>query len=405
MARVRKRVGKHKTSWQVRWLDPESGKEEAMTVDTEAAAETLKRALDANGQTLSAASRVINDAGIAGPTVREAVDHHIRHLSGVEEYTVAKYESMLQNHFGTGLGRMKVKTLKPTDISNWIKKLETTVNRRGNTYSAKTISNIHGLLSAALNTAMKEGYIDRNPCKGVRLPKGRAAWDDSAMIDYSDWLRIRAHLKPRYWPFGDFLVGSGLRFSEATALKAADFDLEGIPRTAFSMGKPPDVRVTVAHKQNAKGGGRYIGAPKTRKGTRTVTLAPSTVEAVRPLVEAAGDGLVFKTRQGGPFTHSAWYQHAWGPARAAAKLDKHVTTHSLRHLHASMMLAGGMDIHLLSRRLGHEQIAITLDLYSHLLPDANWATYDVAARALEAAAPPEPAEVADVILLPEIEAS
>ncbi len=401
--RVRKKADGTE-SFLVRWYDPHATEREStITLPTKVEAETLKRILDENGQSFRAAEPIFNSGTLAGPTVQEAVKHHIEQLTGVEEYTIAKYEAMVKNHFSTGIGRMKVKAIKPTDITRWLKMLESTVNRRGKPYSAKTISNIHGLLSGALNTAMQEGHIDRNPCKGVRLPKGKTAWDDSAMINYEDWLRIRAHMRPRYHPFGDFLVGTGLRFSEATALKAKNFDLDGIPRTAFSIGKPPEVRVSSAHKQGVKSGGRYVGAPKTRKGARTVTLAPSTVAIMRPLVEAAGDGYVFKTMHGGPFSYSSWYQHAWDPARKAANLDKHVTTHSLRHLHASMMLAGGMDIHLLSRRLGHEQIAITLDLYSHLLPDANWATYDVATKALEAAVPPE--VQATVTHLPEIEAS
>lgn len=391
MASIRPRTKRDgTTTYLVRWYDPHATeRESSLTFATKTEADTMKRLLDENGQSFRAAEPIFNNGHTTGPTVHEVIDYHIRHLSGVEEYTVSKYEAMLRNHFSDRLGKMKVKTLKPTDIAHWVKQLEVTVNRRGKPYSAKTISNLHGLLSAAMNTALQEGHIDRNPCKGVRLPKGKKAWDDSAMIDFDDWLRIREQMDPHYHPFGDFLVGTGLRFSEATALKASDFDLVGVPRTAYRLGKPPDVRVTTAHKQNAQGGGHYIGAPKTRKGTRTVTLSPSTIEAVRELVAAAGDGYVFKMKRGGKLTPQAWYQRAWDPARMKAKLDKHVTTHSLRHLHASMMLAGGMDIHLLSRRLGHEQIAITMDLYSHLLPDANWATYDVAARVLDATPLPE----------------
>lgn len=64
-------------------------------------------------------------------------------------------------------------------------------------------------------------------------------------------------------------------------------------------------------------------------------------------------------------------------------LGKHVTIHQLRHLHAALMLHGGMPIYDLSRRMGHISIQMTIGLYSHLLPDAHFTGAEVAARALE----------------------
>ena len=369
MARVRKRVGKYKTSYQVRWLDPETGKEEAMTVDSEAAAETLKRALDANGQTFSAATRVINDRGVTGPTVKQTINEYIDQTTGASPYTIKKYQDNVRLHFSGRLGNLKTQTLKPVDITRWVKEVEASGK------APKTIANLHGLLSAAMNMAVRDGLIDRNPCRGIKLPKAHHAGDDNTMVTMEDWLRIRDNMDPFFHPFFDLLVGTGLRFSEATALKAEDFKLNG---------RPPTVRVNKAHKMSGEGAGRYVGAPKTRKGKRTVSLAPSTVEAVRPVVEAAGDGLVFKMRQGGVLTWSSCYQRAWDPARSKAALDKRVTIHSLRHLHAAMMLGAGMDMYDLSRRLGHENISVSVDLYSHLLPDAQWKGANIAAKALAA---------------------
>lgn len=377
MARIRKRVWKSGVTYQVRWIDPVKG-DESMTVATLEAAETLKRTLDANGQSLTAAQRVLDDLHTKGPSVAETVQHHIDQLTGASEYTVRRYKDYLRLHMGGRFGGLKVAGLKPADVTRWVKGLE------ADGKAPKTIANLHGLLSAAMTTAVRDGVIDRNPCKGIRLPKAQHAGEDHTMVDHDDWLRIREHMDPFYWPFFDFLVGTGLRFSEATALTAKDFKLDG---------RPPTVRVNKAHKQNGDDGGRHIGSPKTRKGKRTVSLAPSTVEAVRPLVEAAGGGTVFRMKLGGVLTRQAVYNRAWEPARTAAKLDKRVTIHSLRHLHAAMMLGAGMDMYDLSRRLGHENISVSVDLYSHLLPDAQWTAANIAAKALA----PKP--------VPQIEAS
>jgi integrase len=237
----------------------------------------------------------------------------------------------------------------------------------------KTIANSHGLLSAGMESAIWQGWRTANPCKGIRLPKDAVGGDDATMVTYEDYRAIEAHMEDHYKPFFGFLVGTGMRFSEATALLASDFKLDAAT---------PTVRVNKAHKQGAEGG-RYVGPPKTRKGKRTISLAPSTVGLVRPLVESAGERTVFRMPAGGQMTAQAIFNRCWKPARAAAGLDKRVTIHSLRHLHAAMMLGAGMSMYDLSRRLGHNSITISVDLYSHLLPDAQFNGAQVAAKALE----------------------
>jgi site-specific recombinase XerD len=90
-------------------------------------------------------------------------------------------------------------------------------------------------------------------------------------------------------------------------------------------------------------------------------------------------------KKGGTLTAQSFFNHAWKPARAAAGFDhgeKHVTVHSLRHLHAAALLAAGMDMYQVSARLGHNNISVTIDIYSHLMPDAHWLGAQHAARAL-----------------------
>lgn len=358
-------------TYTVRWKDPETGKNESLGTESKSQAETVKRLLDANGQQFRAAAQVMEGSAQDGPTLAEHTTAHIQMITGASAYTIKRYHDTVRLHLNGTFGGLKVQAVKHDDVVRWIQHLE----QKG--LSPKTISNQHGLVSAAMNSALREGLIDRNPCKGVKLPKAHHAGEDHTMIELADWLAIREHMDPHYWPFFDFLVGTGLRFSEATALLAADFKLDG---------RPPTVRVTKAHKQGVNGvrnGARYVGPPKTRKGKRTVSLAPSTVDAVRPLVDSAGEGLVFKMKRGGELTAQAVFQRAWNPARKAAQLEKRITIHSLRHLHAAMMLNAGMEMYDLSRRLGHENIAVSVDLYSHLLPDAQWTAATIATRALE----------------------
>jgi integrase len=150
------------------------------------------------------------------------------------------------------------------------------------------------------------------------------------------------------------------------------------------------VSITKAWKEDDLRG-YYIGPPKTRKSRRTVSLAPSTVEAVKPLIEAAGAGYVFTLKRGGVMRSGAVFNRAWEPALIKSGYVKRTATnpgnmprvHDCRHTHASWMIQAGMEIFALSRRLGHESITTTMDRYSHLLPDAMFDAAQIAQKALE----------------------
>lgn len=358
-------------SYRLMWRDPEYGPKHA-TFQDKTEAELWQRLLDANGQSLTVADAAYQNSRLDGPTVSEAILMHIGQIVGATEYTVSRYIKDVRLHFSGELGNLKVKGVKPSDITKWVQWMEK------RTLSPKTIGLKHGLLSAAMETAVRHGTIDRNPCKGVRLPKKKRIGDDGDDIVMTDFQAIKSKIDKHFWPFLDFLVGTGCRFSEASALVGKDFDLTG---------NPPMVFITKAHKLGAQGG-RYVGEPKTNKSRRRVSLAPSTVEAVAPLVAAAlkDKGPVFRMKEAGEFTAQAFYNRAWRDARKAAGLgpgdDKHVTVHSLRHLHAALMLQAGLPMYELSRRLGHSNIQMTVDLYSHLLPDAHFRGADMAAKAL-----------------------
>lgn len=366
-------------TYTVTWREPGDTKEQTIPFkDNLAAAEETVRLLDANGQSFEIASAVLASAKLDGPTVYEMMAMHIDQLVDVGDYQLGRYRSARERYFKQGLGSMRVKGVQYKDVNLWVKGMQ----KRG--LSAKTIANHHGLLSAAMSTAVRDRVIDHNPCRGIRLPKDKHA-PEERQATAADWGLIRHHLPERFVPFFDFIVATGLRFGEATALRADDFKLDQ---------RTPIVDVQRAWKQNSDGS-YYLGPPKTAKGKRTVSLAPSTAAMLRPLVENAGDGLVFTMKRGGPIRSSPAHNTIWQPALRAASakdpenpgkvlLKKHVTIHMLRHLHAALMLEAGMPIYDLSRRLGHTSIQMTIDLYSHLLPDAHFRGAEVAERALEA---------------------
>lgn len=366
-------------SYRLMWRDPEYGPRHE-TFQDKHEAELWKRLLDANGQSLTIAHQLYEEAKQDGPTMAVLFEEHFEQLTDVGAYQLKRYRSAVEQHF-SGLLARKVAGITRRDIAAWINEMKAKPGRYGQPLSAKSIANQHGLLSAAMNTALVNGYRADNPCKGIKLPKSTHTEEPIRFITRDEWDAILGNLDPHFLPFFQFLVGSGLRFGEATALKAADFNLDAAA---------PSVRVTKAWKQDDNGG-YFIGPPKTKKSRRTVSLAPSTIQAIRARVEAAGEGYVFTLKQGGVMRSGATYNRAWEPALLKCGYVKHTEVaqgnmprmHDIRHTHASWLIAAGMEIFQLSRRLGHESVTTTMDRYSHLLPDAAFSAIQIAEKALE----------------------
>lgn len=250
-------------------------------------------------------------------------------------------------------------------------------DHEGKGLSAKTIANHHGLLSASFETGIRAGWHKDNPCKGVKLPKDTATEEKMRPMTAEESWKANQAMPPRYRAFVAFLRATGARFGEATAVRGSDFNFEG---------DTPTVRIERAWKRDCDNR-FYTGPPKTRKSRRSISLPPSLVAEILPLIEKAGESdYVFTTSYGGPIRHSTFHEF-WTNALDSLGCDEgsgnRPRIHDMRHTHAALMLAGGQSIYELSRRLGHESINTTIDRYSDLLPDAHLRGAEVAAKALE----------------------
>lgn len=363
MASILERPRKSGMSYLVRWRH--QGVQDSMTLHTMEQAEMWKALLEANGNSLRAAEQAVHNAGLDGPTVVQLLNKHIGLLVSVGGDQLGRYKKTVHHHFaGSRLGRMPVSAVTFEDVVLWVREMQGKPGRYpGTMMAAKTIANHHGLLSAAFNTAERLGYREGNPCEGVRLPKDTEAGDQMRFLTKDEYNALEAVMDPFFRPFFGFLVDTGLRVGEATALTAADFNLDG---------PTPTVRVNKAWKED-ENSRYYIGPPKTKRSRRTVPLAGQTVDLVRARVEAAGDGLVFPSQHGSPLRSSSIHKDGWRPAwrKLGVPQEKWARVHDLRHTHASWMIAGGMDLFQLSHRLGHESTRTTDTRYAHLLPSAQ----------------------------------
>lgn len=355
--RIRKKLDGSQT-YTVLWRDPASKQQQGLTFASNSEAETVKRLLDANGQSFAMAQETLLRAKSTVPTVAALIQEHIDLMVRPSSGTIRNYQTMLDLHIRPVLGAIPVDELDFRDITLWIR----TMLAKGK--SAKTIRNNQSLIYSSMELAVRLKYRSDNPCRGVQLPSGENVEDETRFLTHSEFAQILAIMPERYKVFTQFLVMTGTRFGEATAVTVADVDL---------MSKPPTVRISKAWKRDGKNG-FYVGSTKTGAGKRTISLPKTLVEILIPLVASRqGSDLLFTTGTGGRIAHSVYWQKCWLPTIKTARaggLRNEPRIHDLRHTHASWLIQDGVSLFTISRRLGHASTRTTEEVYGHLMPQA-----------------------------------
>jgi integrase len=378
MATIRKHHRKDgTTAFYVCWRD--KGTQTSKTFDDEGAALRFKEFLNANGQSLTLATKAARMAKGEGPTIAEAVSEHIAGLTGVEERTRDDYRRELRLHITPTLGAIRVKQLTRRKVREWVNALE----KSG--ASPKSISNRHGLLSAAMATAVEDGHRADNPCRSIRLPERDRRDDKDSFLEVDEYRLLLAQFEPQWVPLVELLAGTGARWSEATALTVDDVVLDA---------KVPHIIIDKAWKRYP-GNEFRVDRPKSRKSVRDVTIDDGLANTLFPLVDGRehGEFLILNASESGSLLYSNFQSRVWAPAVTAAMtkskanprpLRSKPTIHALRHSHASWLLAEGVDIYTVSRRLGHESVTTTTGIYGHLSHKTEKAAAEALFRALRA---------------------
>ena len=292
----------------------------------------------------------------------------------VRTSTYERNEQIVNLHVAPALGRLKLRALTPAQV-RWFyrEKLDTDL-------SSATVHKMHVVLHKALDQAVRDGLIPRNVTEAVKVPQVRRKEVEPLSAEETKKLLTTAgEARDRFEALYVLAVTTGLRQGELLALRWDDVDLEdGVLR----------VRRTLTRAK----GSYSLGEPKTARSRRSVSLTASVVEALRAHldrqleeIDRVGSGyqdggLVFATERGTVVNPSNLRRRSFAPLLGRAKLPG-IRFHDLRHTCATLLLAKNVNPKVVSEMLGHASIAITLDTYSHVLPNMQ----DSAARALEEA--------------------
>jgi len=268
------------------------------------------------------------------------------------------------------------------------------------------IRRVHATLMSALNNAVRRGKIPRNPGAYVELPAGRAprpvVWTPERV---GLWRRTGKRYPVAVWTphqagaFLDFasadrlaafwhlIAYRGLRRAEAVGLPWADVDLDAANAT---------IRDTLVQVERTS----EWGDPKSEASERTISLDSHTVAVLRAHRRAQTEarlawgaawvdsGLVFTKEDGSPLNPDTVSQRF---ERLVARSGlPPIRLHDLRHLAASLALAAGVPMKVVSEQLGHSSIQITSDIYSSVLPQVAQAAAQAVADLVPRAAPAGP---------------
>ena len=368
---------------------------------TYSSAETAQRAVEIIDRHGPAAGYAILDArsrASATPTLADQLEVHLgRVASHATRGTIDGYRREAARSWLPRLGDLPVDHVSVDHVTGWIawqREQETHRSSRARaraaregvperewpaqvTWSAKSVANAHGLLSATLASAVEDGHIARNVARGLRVPSDQAARGRVYLLP-EEFTRIYAHVPPAHQPLVATLYGTGLRWGEATALTVGDIELDG---------EAGQIHVRQAWKKGGKGG-VYLGSPKSRRALRSVAISGELVRLLAEhLAGRPASALAFTAARGGRVRAQHFHPRVWRPAVAASGIDKQPDIHSLRHSHASNLIRAGISLPVIQRRLGHDSIKTTVDIYGWLAPDAAAGAAQAAALSLAGALP------------------
>ena len=355
---IRQRSKVRKDSWDVQiytGVNPETGKKRYHS-------EAVKGTKTLAKQRLTELLHELDTGTLVEPsrlTVAEYLDLWLRNSAAlrVSKRTLEGYKGNVDRYLVPKLGPIPLEKLSPRHVQEMEAQLLKEGRRDGGPLAPRTVLQVHSVLSKALNDSSKLGVMVRNVVTVVEPPR-----TTKYEAQFLDWEEVHAFLDQITDPLHHTLTllasQTGLRRSEMLGLRWRDLDLSnGTLSVRRALIKLPS-------------GATELKVPKNGHG-RVVDLPPESVEALKihreRSPETSGNGNFVFCHSDGSALDPDLVTQAFERIAKRCGLQG-LRLHDLRHTHASLLLSQGIHPKIVSERLGHSSIAITMDLYSHVLP-------------------------------------
>ncbi|MEN6623903.1 MAG: site-specific integrase [Smithella sp.] len=305
----------------------------------------------------------------------------------VRPRTWEKYKSCLENYIFPRFKDVLLKDLRAPDVQRHFNKLLVRGRRDGNKLSSSTVRGTRRYFTMCIDGAIKAGLLTHNIVKQTESPK--LVKKEIVVLEPEQAGKLIDQAKIIKNPFMrkvmpmvlQLALHTGMRQGEIFGLKWQDIDL--------NVGCIY-VKRSLAY---VSGRGFILQDPKTKSSRRKIPVMQDDVAALLQYQawqdsykDELGDKylsqeLVFSNMFGGPLDTGNFVSRYFKPLLKEAGIKDGFTFHDLRHTHATILLREGVNPKIVQERLGHSTVTLTLDLYSHVLPDMQ----GVAVEALEKA--------------------
>ena len=268
----------------------------------------------------------------------------------VKPKTAYDYGRLLKKYIYPSLGHVKLKELTTYGITRFYARMKDSGK------GTRTIQITHNILRSALQDAVRNGILGRNPCIGTLLPryttKEMQVLNERQVTEF-----LIAAESSRYKALYQLAITTGMRYSELVGLKWSDID--------WNKGNIKIQRQLqyIPHK------GFQFNEPKTRSGTRTIMLGVTTLKKLREHFkenahkDQTGENLIFVNGIGTKIYFKRFYKDFKRVLRKAELPD--IRFHDLRHTAATLMITNGIPVVIVSKILGHSKPSVTMNIYAH----------------------------------------
>ena len=301
-------------------------------------------------------------------TVLDLVCKYISTKTGVKHNTEANYKFIINIIKKEPFGRQRIDKIRQSDAKCWLIKLQ----NDGRGYS--TIHTIRGVLRPAFQMAIDDDLIRKNPFSFhlstvvVNNSVTRSAITPKQESDFLQFIETDKHFK-KYYDGIYLLFKTGMRISEFAGLTISDLDMS-------------KRRITIDHQLQRKRNMEYfIDTPKTSCGIRFFPMSDDIYECIKriianrrkPKIEPMIDGKVgflFLDKNDMPMVALHWekyFEHICAKYNRIYKVQlPHITPHVCRHTFCSNMAKSGMNPKVLQYLMGHSDISVTMNTYTHI---------------------------------------
>jgi integrase len=299
-------------------------------------------------------------------TVREYLDEWLLTIRPtVAPNTWTSYRKLATSYAMPRIGAILLKQLKPVDLNRLYGELLQSGGVKGRPLSPRTVRYVHTIIHRSLRDAVRWGKLPRNVAELADPPK-KGSPPDKATWTVAQIHRFLEHVADdRLKALWLLLITTGMRRGEVLGLRWTDVDLDaGVLSVRQSLIVTVDSEVRFSE-------------PKTTRSRRAIALDQGTVAALRSHRVAqlsekdawgsawTDTGLVFTRKDGSPIRPDVLRQLFERQVRNSCL--PRLTVHGLRHTHATVALKAGVHPKIVSERLGHSSVALTMDVYSHVL--------------------------------------